>query len=52
MKHLKLLVDLLNLFLINYQKEEIILRNGSNFKFDSVDLLAVRIHKTNLKTRK
>ena len=43
---------LIESFLTNYQKEEIILRNGTNFIFDSVDLLTVRIHKINLKTRK
>ena len=36
-------------FLNNYQKEEMILRNGSNFVFESVDLLSYRIHKTSLK---
>ena len=40
---------LINSFLNNYQKEEIILRNGSNFEFESVDLLSYRIHKTSLK---
>ena len=39
---------LINSFL-NYQKEEIILRNGSNFVFESVDLLSYHIHKTSLK---
>ena len=29
---------LINSFLNNYQKEEIILRNGSDFVFESVDL--------------
>ena len=29
---------LFNSFLNNYQKEEIVLRNGSNFVFESVDL--------------
>ena len=33
----------------NYQKEEIILRNGSNFVLESVDLLSYHIHKTSLK---
>ena len=36
-------------FLNNYQDEEKILRNGSNFVFESVDLLTVHIHKTDLK---
>ena len=40
---------LINSFLNNYQKEEIILRNGSNFVFESVDLLSYHIHKTSLK---
>ena len=40
---------LLKSFLSNYQNEEKILRNGSNFVFESVDLLSYHIHKTNLK---
>ena len=40
---------LIHSFLNNYQKEEIILRNGSNFVFESVDLLSYHIHKTSLK---
>ena len=40
---------ILNSFLNNYQKEEIVLRNGSNFVFESVDLLSYHIHKTSLK---
>ena len=43
---------LINSFLNNYQKEEIILRNGSNFVFESVDLLSYHIHKTSLKSGK
>ena len=43
---------LIEFFLINYQNEEKILRNGSNFAFESVDLLAYHIHKTNLKRGK
>ena len=43
---------LINSFLNNYQKEEIILRNGSKFVFQSVDLLSYHIHKTSLKRRK
>ena len=39
----------INSFLNNYQKEEIILRNGSNFVFESVDLLTYHIHKTSMK---
>ena len=41
--------ELLNSFLNNYQKEEEILRNGTNFVFESVDLLSYNIHKTSLK---
>ena len=40
---------LINSFLNEYQKEEIILRNGSNFVFESVDLLSYHIHKASLK---
>ena len=40
---------LINSFLNNYQKEEIILRNKSNFVFESVDLLSYHIPKTSLK---
>ena len=36
---------LINSFLNNYQKEEIILRNGSNFVFESVHLLSFGIIK-------
>ena len=43
---------LLNSCLNNYQKEEIILRNGNGFVFKSVDLLSCHIHKTSLKRRK
>ena len=43
---------LINSFLNNYQKEEIILRNGSNFVFESVDLLFYQIHKISLKKGK
>ena len=39
-------------FLSNYQNEEKILRNGSNFVFESVDLLSYHIHKINLKRGK
>ena len=41
--------ELLNSFLNNYQKEEIVLRNGSAFVFESVALLSYNIHKTSLK---
>ena len=40
---------LINSFLNNYQKEELILRNRSNFEFKSADLLSYHIHKTCLK---
>ena len=40
---------LINSFLNNYQKEEMILRDGSNFVFESVDLLSYHIHKISLR---
>ena len=40
---------LFNSFLSNYQKEEIVLRNGIDFVFESADLLSYHIHKTSLK---
>ena len=43
---------LLNSFLTNYQNEEAILRNGSNFVFESVDLLSYHIHRTSLRRGK
>ena len=43
---------LLKYFLSNYQKEEKILRKGSEFVFESVDSLAYHIHKINLKRQK
>ena len=43
---------LLKSFLSNYQNEEKILRNGSNFVFESVNLLSYHIHKTSLKRGK
>ena len=39
-------------FLSNYQKEEQILRNGSNYVFKSVDLLDIYIHNIKLKRSK
>ena len=36
-------------FLNNYQKQEIILRKGSNFLFETADLLSYSVHKTSLK---
>ena len=43
---------LLKSFLNNYQNEEKILRNGSEFVFESVDSLSYHIHKINLKRGK
>ena len=40
---------LINSFLNNYQKDELILINRSNFVFESVGLLSYHIHKTSLK---
>ena len=40
---------LISSFLNNYQNEEIILRNGSNFVFESVDLLSYHFHKIGLR---
>ena len=40
---------LLKSFLTNYQNEEKILRNGSNFVFESVDLLSYSFHKISLR---
>ena len=40
---------LLKSFLTNYQNEEKILRNGSNFVFESVDLLSYNFHKISLR---
>ena len=48
----EIITKLIKSFLSNYQEEEKVLRNGRNFVFDSVDLLVVHIHKTNLKRRK
>ena len=43
---------LIESFLSNCQNEEKRLRNGSSFVFESIDLLAYHIHKTNLKRGK
>ena len=43
---------LLKSFLTNYQNEEKILRNESNFIFESVDLLSYSFHKISLRRRK
>ena len=44
--------ELLEYFLNNYQEEEILLRKGSDFVFESVDLLSYHVHKTTLKREK
>ena len=43
---------LIKSFLTNYQNEKKILRNGSNFVFESADLLSYHIDKANLKRGK
>ena len=43
---------LLKSFLSNYQNEEKILRNGSNFVFESVNILYYNIHNIKLKRGK
>ena len=48
----EIITKLIKSFLSNYQEEEKILRNGSNFVFESVDLLSYHIHKTSLKRGK
>ena len=48
----EIMTKLLKSFLNNYQNKEKILRNGSNFVFESIDLLFYPIHKTNLKRKK
>ena len=44
--------ELFKSFLNNYQKEETILRKGSDFIFESVDLLSYSVHKISLKRAK
>ena len=44
--------ELIELFLSNYQKEEQISRNGSNYTFESVDILAIHFHNIKLKRGK
>ena len=39
-------------FLNNYQKEEQILRNDSNYTFESVDILSIHFHDIKLKRGK
>ena len=41
--------ELIKSFLFNYQKEEQILRNGSNYIFESIDILNIDIHKIQLR---
>ena len=43
---------LLNSFLNNYEKEETVLTNRSNFLFESADFLSYHIHKASLKRGK
>ena len=54
MVHLILLMNffILKSFLSNYQKEEQILRNGSNYTFESVDILGIHLHDIKLKRGK
>ena len=52
MKQMTLLKNFFKSFLNNYQKEEIILRKGSDFIFESVDLLSYSFHKIRLKKGK
>ena len=44
--------ELIESFFHNYQKEEQILRNGSNYIFESVDILNIHFHKIDLKRGK
>ena len=44
-----IITKLLESFLENYEGEENIFRNGSNFVFDCVDLTLVQFHTTELK---
>ena len=44
--------EILEYFLNNYQEEEILLRKGSDFVFESVDLLSYTFQKTSLKRGK
>ena len=44
----EIIKELINFFLSNYQKEEKILRNGSNYIFESVDILDIYIHNIKL----
>ena len=44
----EIIKELINSFLSNYQKEEQILRNGSNYIFERVDILDIYIHNIKL----
>ena len=44
--------ELIKVFLSNYQKEEQILSNGSNYTFESVDMLGIHFHDIKLKRGK
>ena len=44
----EIIKELINSFLSNYQKEEQILRNGSNYIFESVNILDIYIHNIKL----
>ena len=44
-----IITKLLESFLENYEREENILRNGSGYVFDSVDLTLVQFHSIQLK---
>ena len=51
MKH-DIIKKIFKSFLNDYQKEEIVLRKGSDFVFENVDLLSYRFHKISLKRGK
>ena len=44
----EIIKELTNSFLSDYQKEEQILRNGSNYIFERVDILDIYIHNIKL----
>ena len=44
----EIIKELINSFLSNYQKEEQILRNGSNYVFKRVNILDIYIHNIKL----
>ena len=45
----EIITELVKSFLHNYWKEEQIVRNGSNYVFESVDVLNIHFHRINLK---